>query len=103
MTTTSTPVVCRVAGLGRYATGRTPPISARLSIGRRQGHVEQLEKPSSSHRAIGGAGQSYNRYPGKSAEDETAAARLVVARKRVTPVERRSLAASHVFNNGRQG
>jgi hypothetical protein len=41
--------------------------------------------------------------PGKSTEDETAAARLVVARKRVTPVERRGLAASKVFNKGRQG
>jgi hypothetical protein len=41
--------------------------------------------------------------PGKSIEDETAAARLVVARKRVTPVERRGLAASNVFNSGRQG
>jgi hypothetical protein len=41
--------------------------------------------------------------PGKSAEDETAAARLVVARKRVTPVERRGLAASNVFETGRQG
>jgi hypothetical protein len=41
--------------------------------------------------------------PGKSAEDETAAARLGVARKRVTPVERRGLAASDVFNKGRQG
>ena len=41
--------------------------------------------------------------PGKSAEDETAAARLVVARKRVTPVEQRSLAASNVFDNGEPG
>jgi hypothetical protein len=41
--------------------------------------------------------------PGKSAEDETAAARLVVARKRVTPVEQRSLAASNVFDNGEAG
>jgi len=41
--------------------------------------------------------------PWKSAEDETAAARLVVARKRVTPVEQRSLAASNVFDNGEAG
>jgi len=41
--------------------------------------------------------------PGKSTEGETAAARLVVAGKRVTPAERRGLAASHVFNKGRQG
>jgi hypothetical protein len=41
--------------------------------------------------------------PGKSTEGETVAARLVVARKRVTPVERRGLAASNVFNKGRQG
>jgi len=41
--------------------------------------------------------------PGKSTEGETAAARLVVARKRVTPVEQRGLAASNVFNKGRQG
>jgi hypothetical protein len=41
--------------------------------------------------------------PGKSAEDETVAARPVVAMKRVTPVERRSLAASDVFIKGRQG
>jgi hypothetical protein len=41
--------------------------------------------------------------PGKSAEDETAAARPVIARKRVTPVERRGLAASNVFNDGEAG
>src|SRR4029450_6719454 len=41
--------------------------------------------------------------PGKSTEGETVAARLVVARKRVTPAERRGLAASRGFNKGRQG
>src|SRR4030095_13559641 len=40
------------------------------------------EKPSSSRRALGGGGQSYNGAPGKSTEDETAAARLGVAGKR---------------------
>src|SRR5216117_2458499 len=34
MTAASTPVVCRFAGLGRYATGRAPPINGRLSVGR---------------------------------------------------------------------
>jgi hypothetical protein len=41
--------------------------------------------------------------PGKSAGDETVAARLVVAGKRGTPVERRGLAASDVFNKGEAG
>src|SRR4030095_9523777 len=42
-------------------------------------------------------------YPGKSTEDETAAAKLIVATKRGNARGAKGLAASNVFINGREG
>jgi hypothetical protein len=41
--------------------------------------------------------------PGKSTDDETAAAKLVIATKRGNARGAKGLAASNVFINGRQG
>jgi hypothetical protein len=50
-----------------------------VGAARGQGHVKQLEKPSSSRREIGGAGSRITRNPGKSVEDERVAEGFVVA------------------------
>jgi len=45
-----------------WPTRRATP-AGWLGAARWQGHVQQLEKPSSSHREISGADRSYNRRP----------------------------------------
>jgi len=53
-----------------------------VATARQQGHVEQLEKPSSSRREIGGAGSRITGNNGKSVEDERVAEGPAVATKR---------------------
>ena len=53
-----------------------------LATARCQGHIKQLEKPSSSRREIGGAANRITGEPRKSVEGERVSEGLIVAAKR---------------------